>query len=193
MWTTRFLERYPEYHIRKQKTLEVNRKTAHDPELLQEWFDQFKKIKEEKGILDSDTYNFHETGFRIGIGRDQWVVTLESERPLSLASSSTRELVTLIETVSGDGLVLPPMLIAAGKLHMTDWYTKTNIPDTYLMGVSDTGYSNEKLALDWIRHFNRFSARRQLGAWRLLLLNGHDSHCTREFITFCDEKKIVLF
>ena len=74
----------------------------------------------------------------------QWVVTRESERPLSLASSSTRELVTLIETVSRDGLVLPPMLIAARKLHMTDWYTKTNIPDTYLIGVSDTGYSNEK-------------------------------------------------
>jgi len=55
--------------------LDVNRKTSHDPELLQEWFDQFKKIKEEKGILDTDTYNFDETGFRIGIGREQWIVT----------------------------------------------------------------------------------------------------------------------
>ena len=76
---------------------------------------------------------------------------------------------------------------------MTAWYTKRNIPDTYWMGVADTGYSNETLALDWIRHFDRCSARRQVGAWRVLLLNGPDSDCTREFITSCDEKKIVLF
>ena len=36
MWTTCFLEHYPEYHIRKQKILEVSRKTAHDAELLQQ-------------------------------------------------------------------------------------------------------------------------------------------------------------
>ena len=50
MWTTRFQERYPEYHIRKQKTLEVNWKTSHDPQRLQECFNRFKKIKVEKEI-----------------------------------------------------------------------------------------------------------------------------------------------
>lgn len=68
MWTTCFLALYPEYHIRKQKTLEVDRETSHDLELLQELFNWFKKIKEEKGFLDSDTYKFDETEFKIGIG-----------------------------------------------------------------------------------------------------------------------------
>ena len=46
----------------------VNRKTAYDPEQPGEWFDRSKKIKEEKGILDSDTYNFDETGFGLALG-----------------------------------------------------------------------------------------------------------------------------
>ena len=33
-WTIRFLERYPEFHIRKQKSLDANRKEAHHPDDL---------------------------------------------------------------------------------------------------------------------------------------------------------------
>jgi len=104
-------------------------------------------------------------------------VTREPERPPSIGSSSNRELITLVECVSGDTLVFPPMLIAPGTLHMKDRYTKTSIPDAYLVGVSDSGYSNESLALDWIPHFDYFSSHRQVGCWRLLLLDRHNSHC----------------
>ena len=192
-WTQHFLQRHPEYHVRKQKTLDVERKQSHDPEVLQNWFRRYQAIVEEKGIQRADIYNFDETGFRIGIGRDQWVVTREAKRPLTLGSSSNRESVTVIEAISGDGGVLPPMIILPGALHMEDWYTKTAIPDTFLIGVSDTGYSNDNLALKWLSHFEAFSAKRQVGSWRLLILDGHDSHSTREFITFCDEHRIILF
>jgi len=193
MWTRRFLERHPEYLIRKQKTLDVKRKQAHNRDDLYYWFERYQKIRDERGILPTDTYNFDETGFRIGIGRDQWVVTRDSKRPLFLASSSNQELVTVIETISGDGAVLPPMIIVPGMLQMEDWFTKTNLPGNVLLGVSETGYSNDVLAIRWLHHFEKYSAQRQLGAWRLLLLDGHNSHCTREFIEFCDNRKIILF
>ena len=99
-------------------------------------------------------------------------MTREPQRPLSIGSSSNQVLLALVECVSGDGLVLPPMLIAPGTLHMEDWYTKTSIPEAYLVEVSESGYSNEKLALDWIRHFDYFSSRWQFGGWRLLPLDG---------------------
>ena len=145
---------------------------SHNHDNLEDWFQWYRKLKKQKGILDTDTYNFDETGFRIGIGRDQWVVTREPERPPSIRSSSNRELITLVECVSGDSLVLPPMLIAPGTLHMEDWYTKTSIPDAYLVGGSESGYSNEKLALDWIRHFNYFSSHRRLEVGDYFYLTG---------------------
>jgi hypothetical protein len=85
------------------------------------------------------------------------------------------------------------MLILPGILHQEDRYTKTGLEDDVLVAVSDTGYSNDELGLEWLRHFERYSARRQVGIYRLLLLDGYGSHCTMEFITFCDEHKIVPF
>jgi len=192
-WTRRFLQRNPEYHVRKQKTLDVERKRSHDAEELGNWFERYKVLVEEKGIQRAVIYNFDETGFRIGIGHDQWVVTRDAKRPLTQASSSNRELVTVIETISGDGGVLPPMIIVPGALHMEDWYTRTAVPDNFLIGLSDSGYSNDRFALKWLYHFEAFSSKRQVGAWRLLILDGHESHTTREFITFCDEHQIILF
>ena len=78
-WTARFLERHPEFHIRKQKTLYFDRKKAHNPSDLYQWFEKYKSICDKNGIQSADIYNFDETRFRIGIGRDQWIITLDPD------------------------------------------------------------------------------------------------------------------
>ncbi|KAF2186139.1 DDE-domain-containing protein, partial [Zopfia rhizophila CBS 207.26] len=70
------------------------------------------------------------------------------------------------------------------------------IPGDYLLGVSDLGYNNDELSLDWIEHFNRFSAVSQKVAWRLLIFDGFGGHLTKhhQSITFqnlCEEYKII--
>jgi hypothetical protein len=47
--------------------------------------------------------------------------------------------------------------------------------------------------MSWLDHFQRFSAKRQSGIYRLLLLDGFGSHCTKEFIDYCDNYKIIPF
>jgi len=192
-WTARFLERHPEFYIRKQKTLDFKRKMAHNPSDLCQWFEQYKSTCDKNGIQSTDIYNFDETGFRIGIGKDQWIITQDPDRQSYLASSSNRELVTSCETIGGDGYVLPPMLILPGTIHLEDWVTKTNLDDNILIGLSETGYSNDRLALDWLKHFDKFTSKRQIGSHRLLLLDGYGSHCTKQFLDFCDKKNIIPF
>ena len=86
------------------------------------------------------------------------------------------------------------MIILPGVLHLEQWYsTSTELEDNVLVGVSESGYSNDELSLSWLRHSERFSARRQLGTYQLLLLDGYGSHCTKEFIEFCDDHNIILF
>ena len=51
-------------------------------------------------------------------------------------------------------------------------YFQSKIADDILMAVSDSGSSNNMIALDWRNHFERFSSRRQIGAYQLLLING---------------------
>jgi len=70
-WISRFLERHPEFHIRKQKTLDRDRKNAHNPSNILDWFEGYQRLCEEKELQKEDIYNFDETGFRIGVRKDQ--------------------------------------------------------------------------------------------------------------------------
>ena len=85
------------------------------------------------------------------------------------------------------------MIIVSGVLHQERWSTITNIGGDTLITVSDTGYSNDVLCFEWIKHFEQFTTKRQLGKWHLLLLDGYGSHCTKEFLDFCDDHHIIPY
>ena len=126
LWTQRFLERHPEYKVRKQRSIDSNRKNAHDPEVFEDWFHRYKALVDEKGILPGDIYNFDETGFRIGVGKNQWIVTRDSSREVYLGSCTNQDFVTICKAICSDGTVLPPMVIlSGGLLACTSFYPRT--------------------------------------------------------------------
>jgi len=53
-WARRFLTRHPEYHIRKQYTLDADRKNAHHPESILDWFSRYEKVCDKYGIQSRD-------------------------------------------------------------------------------------------------------------------------------------------
>jgi len=189
----RFLECYLEYFIKKQSTIDPNRKNAHEPKNILAWFEKYHAVYAEHNIQPADVYNFDETGFRIGIGRDQWIITCDPNRQVYLASSTNRELVLVCETISDNGTVLPPIIIVPGAIHQEVWYMAASIPDKYLIIPSESGYNNDDLTLKWIAHCERLSSEQQAGAYRLVLLNGFRSHCTKQFIIYCDPHKSIVF
>ena len=192
-WALRFLERHPEYFIKKQQTIDTNRKNAHKPNNILAWFKKYHAVCQEHNIQPADQYNFDETGFRIGIGRDQGIITCDPNRQGYLASSTNRELVSVCETISADGTILPPMITFLEAIHQEAWYMATSIPDNYLIATSESGYNNDDLTIKWLEHFEQFSGERQVGAYRLLLLDGFGSHCTKQFIDYCDCHNIIVF
>ena len=68
---------------------------------------------DEKRILLDDMYNMDETGFQIGVEKNQWIVTIDPSRQSYLASSNNRDYITIIEEIQGLGEVLPLMVILA--------------------------------------------------------------------------------
>lgn len=190
-WTNRFLARKPEYHTLKQKPIDVLRKLAHDPVVIKGWFARLKTQIELTGILQEDVYNFDETGFNIGIGRPQWVITRDTKRRAWIPSDSNRLRITVGETVSADGVVLPPFIILPGIIIQDRWFE--NLEDEDIIGVSESGYNNDILMYEYIQHFNRQSEYRRKGAWRMLIFDGYGSHITKDVIDYCKWHKIVLF
>jgi len=80
-----------------------------------------------------------------------------------------------------------------GIIYQESWYTTTRIPDKYLVGISETGYNNDELTMKWLVEFEHCSAPRLPRSYRLLLLDGFGSHCTKQFLDLCDLHKIIVF
>jgi hypothetical protein len=191
-WITHFLRRNPHLHRVRQKPQELERVAADKIPVYKKLFREFKAIVNKKGIPNRDIYNMDETGFRIGVGRNQWVIVMDWKRPQSL-SDINQDYITSVEAISVDGEMLPPLLIIQGTDHLYQWYANTNLPDNYLVGMSKSSYSNDTLSIDWLHHFDNWSGQRQQDVWRLLIFDRYGSHLTKEFIEYCDDKKIIPF
>jgi DDE superfamily endonuclease len=96
-----------------------------------------------------------------------------------------------MEAVSAGGAVIKEMLILPAKCHLECWYK--DLGDDVLVGVSESGYTNDELSYEYIRHFHRHSRKTQVGAYRILLCDGYNSYITREVLKFCEDKLIHMF
>ena len=111
-WITHYLWRNPHLRWVRQKLQELERVAANEIPVYKKHFREFKAIVNEKGIQNGDIYNMDETGFRmdetvfrIGVGRNQWVITMDWKRPQISPSDTNRDYITSVEAVSVDGEV----------------------------------------------------------------------------------------
>jgi len=180
-------------HIRRTQPIDIERKMAHDPHNIEIWFDRYRRVIERHGILFDDVWNMDETGFRVGIGRGDKVLALKHGK-VYVPSETNRDCTTVVEAASGRGFSVPPMVILRGQEHLTRWYTNAvGLETDFLIALSESGYTNDRLHLEWLHHFHRRNVQSLRGTFQLLLLDGFDSHCTRPFLEACDEYKIIPF
>lgn len=189
-WTSRFIQRHG-YLKRNRKLLEKGRQEAEDLELVQIYFKKLQQIVEDYGILLEDTWNMDETGFQIGTGSTQLIVT-KRKRTHYLGLKENRELCTAVEAICADGRTLPAFMVPTGTLHLSSWYQKSlGLDLKTAIFPTPTGYSNDEVSLAWIHHFDKYAT--STGVWRLLLMDQFGPHHTKEFISFCDERCIIPF
>lgn len=191
-WLKRFFNRHPEYKRVRHRAIEAARRDAMNREIVGDWFQRLKAVIEKYGILDADIWNFDETGFQIGIGRDQWIVTRVPKKLPFVPVNTNREYITVVEAVSAGGSVISPLIILSAKVTHLGWFEVSDYAEQ-LIGTSDTGYMNDTLCYQWIQHFHLATRRQTVGSYRLLLCDGFSSHMTHELVKFCEEKKIILF
>ncbi|KAI9041891.1 uncharacterized protein KD926_006437 [Aspergillus affinis] len=189
-WLSRWLIRHPQYNMKKARAIEVERRRTHNRDDLEDWYRRLQSVIAVHGILENDIWNFGETGFQIGIGKDQWIITRDHPKTY-LGLNSNREYVTVVEAISAAGDLCPPFIIMPGKCIFRGWFDKAS-KGTHI-GVSDSCYMTDSLAFQWIQGFNLYTKHRTRGDYRLLLCNGYGSHLTYEFVQYCEKHKIVLF
>ncbi|KAF4310584.1 putative transposase [Botryosphaeria dothidea] len=136
-------------------------------------------------------HNFDETSFIMGTVSTGLVVTSSERRtrPKQLQQGD-REWVTVIQGINAIGWAIPPFVIFKAQNHLANWYSNETLHD-WAIRVSDNGWTTNELSLEWLKHFDKHIKDRTKGAYRLLIIDGYESHRSAKFDEFCEQKKII--
>jgi hypothetical protein len=191
-WASNFIKRHTELKTRFNRKYDYQRAQCEDPTVIMGWFQLVRNMIAKYGIEESDIYNFDETGFMMGIISTGSVVTSAERRGRpKLAQPGNREWVTVIQGINSQGWAIPPFIIVAGQYHLSAWYEDSTLPHDWVIATTDNGWTTNEKGLEWIQHFDKHSRLRTSGTYRLLILDGHESHHSTDFELFCKENKII--
>ena len=182
----------------KEKPIKQARAEAMNVYNIRDWFHKLEVIMREHDIFPKDFWNMDEIGLRIGIGRGQWVIVpaddmYESRFSHIISIHGNQDQCTIIESVSAAGNSIPPLVIMKGVIILKRWFAE--LPpelDNLLVGTSDSGYSNDTLFFQWLQYWEYFTGIYRHGRYRILLLDGYDSHLTYSALKFCEQQNVVV-
>ncbi|KAK7570464.1 hypothetical protein V3481_019323 [Fusarium oxysporum f. sp. vasinfectum] len=191
-WAHNFIKRQPELKTRIFRRYDYQRAKCEDPTIIRGWFRLVQNTIAKYGIRSGDIWNFDETGFMMGIIQSGMVVTGSERqgRPRSVQPGN-REWITAIPAINAEGQSIPPFIIGSGQYHLANWYRESNLPGDWVIATSQNGWTNNELGLEWLKHFDRSTAKRSVGLYRLLILDGHESHHSVDFERYCQDHKII--
>ncbi|KZL83982.1 transposase [Colletotrichum incanum] len=159
---------------------------------MRAWFSLVRNIIAKYGIYDDDIYNFDETGFAMGKISAEMVVTTSNRHGKPRAvQQANQEWVTVIQGIGSCGYSIPPYIIFAGKVHLDSWTYDSPLPPNWVITLTENGWTTNEKGLEWVKHFDFHTRSRTKGAYRLLILDGHESHHSVDFELHCKEHKII--
>ena len=106
-WITWYLNRHGALVSKLSSQFDKKRIKASDPNLIRSHFNKLQHLRRLYNILDKYTYNMDEKGFRYGISHQANFICLYRGRGMTgkLATDGNREMITVVEAISGSGSV----------------------------------------------------------------------------------------
>jgi len=138
-------------------------------------------------------FNPDEVGVMEGIGSNSTVIGESSRSKIISKEHQDRTWATVIECISATGQCLNPLFIFAGKNAQQQWFPheETHDYDSWHFTTSDSGWTNDEIALSWLRTiFLPETKPQDPEQWRVLVLDGHGSHRTEMFMQECFFNKV---
>lgn len=73
-----------------------------------------------------------------------------------------------------------------------DAYFPEDFEDETVIDITDSGYTNNKVALQWLQHFIKHTSASAELEYKMLLFDGHGSHTTLKFCKLAAANNIIL-
>lgn len=190
-WYKNFLKRHPEIKLKKSPCLDQRRKDGTNYTIIKEWFDLYSTIRLKYDIAEADIYNMDEKGIMKSIGNNAEVIISRRDKEAFSNHPGNRQWVSIIECIGMNGYLLPPFIIFQGQRIRESWIDNA-LSKEIRIRVSDHGWADQEAALSWLGHFDVNTKEHLRGKYRLLIVDGHTSHISYEFIKYCTDNDIVL-
>ncbi len=107
----------------------------------------------------------------------------------------SRNWVTIIASICADGSTLPPAVIfqGAGDIQSTWLQDFDTAKHECYFASTPSGFSNEDLGFHWLtRVFDKATKAKAGHGWRLLWVDGHNSHLNMRFFDWAIKERILL-
>ncbi|KIJ47861.1 hypothetical protein M422DRAFT_163360 [Sphaerobolus stellatus SS14] len=98
-------------------------------------------------------------------------------------------MITIIECICADGTSISLTYIFKGKNLQSTWFENDPIGADYT--TSPNGWTDNEIGVHWITQFLRETSNKASGT-HLLILDGHNSHVSYEFVNFARNHDIEL-
>jgi hypothetical protein len=200
-WVSRFLVRHNNsLTSRWTDAMDRDRYQADSGHRYKAFFEEIYDQMTRHDIQLEHSYNMDEKGFLLGtIGKSKRIFskTLWEQGGVKKSmQDGNSEWITTVACICADGSALPPVLLFASNNSTLQCTWVKDIKATKHsahIGSTPTGWSNDEMGLDWLKNvFDRYTKTKARNSWRMLILDGHGSHLTAAFITYCFENKILL-
>ena len=188
-WTSAFCERNG-FSLRVPEKCSLGRAIGFNAAQVSRFFDNLKEVYGKHSYPPSRIYNMDETGVSTVPNKVPKVYAEKGKRAVSkLVSADRGQLVTAVCCISASGLYVPPALIFPRKRKNEELYCE--VPPGILAMISDSGYTNTDLFVEWLEHFQVFVKSSQEDPV-LLILDNHVSHCSLDAIDTSRKYNICL-
>jgi hypothetical protein len=189
-WVSKFIKDHPRIRSIIGRPIEAARINGTHPDLIREFYQSYEEITRSYNIQPCNTWNMDEHGIALGVCVNSTVIGDASKRRSYVKSPEDREWVSIVETVSGTGGFIRPLVIFKGTAPQSTWFP-VNTPN-YQYTTSDNGWTTNAHGLHWLQTMFELETRPNPNVWRLLILDGHGSHTAIDFLWFCKQHKIYL-
>ena len=192
-WVDRFLNRNPGFkkvYIRYQERQRAA--ATNDIELQADFLRKLANLIRQKKIAQADIWNCDEKGITMGKHSKRIMAIVRVGGKSTAMTEGSREFCSVLETISAEGVVIPPFIVWQGKTHRESYYREGGVEYEATFAVSPSGYMDDELGLEYMKqHFEPYTrGDTGPGQPRCLIVDGHSSHVAWQVVKYALDHNI---
>ena len=190
-WVARFHKHNPKIGTCVGKRIDTKRIDGTQPEKIQEFYDLFEKTQKQYNVSHKDVWNMDEHGLAQGISSNAQVLAGAGKKKTFVQAPANHDWATVVEAVNAVGQYTRPLVIFKGVYLQSSWFEQQGCPD-WKFATSENGWTSNEKTLMWLEHIFIPETVPTGGGHRILVLDGHGSHATIDFLWKCKINDVHL-